>query len=384
MKRLFAFALTGTMLIACGDDNSSAATDDFSSSSEETILSSSEGEIESSSSEAQGTKNSSSSSQEENSSSSETNSSSSSVSSSGSNFPVSVDFGEGYTYAMAYRYNEAPGIIYQGIESCNYHADSKTFAWEENALALDSNRITIVGDSMWNGPVEKFIADDPDMQDFYDTYENRETLLLSSNHNGIYGKWEVTGCERTFGETEIRCTPYIGSLSGIARTITITQDSVYNTTVVDTSNIIKKKLNIGRILGNYFGFEIGDFHIDSLTEAQVIKVISDEEFSIGNQTFTGFDYAKFDQTGLNFYETISSNDKTCTGHQQLGTISKEHCLEGNADFLLSARDKSEETLYYKEGPVTGFSTDNLDEYYECTRSLVTEETKKILSAVAHN
>ena len=377
MKRLFAFALTGTMLIACGDDNSSAATDDFSSSSEETTLSSSEGEIESSSSEAQGTKNSSSGSQEE-------NSSSSSVNSSGSNSPVSADFGEGYTHAMAYRYNEATGIIYQGIESCNYHADSKTFAWEENARALDSNKITIVEDSMWIGPVEKFIADDPDMQDFYDTYDNRETLLLSSNHNGIYGKWKVTGCERTFGDTEIRCTPYIGGLNGIARTITITQDSVYNTTVVDTSNIIKKKLNIGRILGNYFGFEISDFHIDSLTEAQVIKVISNEEFSIGNQTFTGSDYAKFDQTGLNFYGTISSNDKTCTGLQQLGSISKEHCLEGNADFLLSARDKSEEPLYYKEGPVTGFNTDNLDEYYECTRSLVTEETKKILSAVAHN
>jgi len=369
------------MFTACGDDNSSSATDEVSSSSEETIFSSSEEEIESSSSEVQQAKNSSSSSKEAN-SSSETTISDSSFNSSESNSPIRMDFGEGYTYAMAYRYDEATGIIYQGIESCNYHAGSKTFAWEENAQALDSNKVTIVGDSMWLGPVEKIIADDPDMQDFYDTYENRETLLLSSNHNGIYGKWEVTGCERTFGETEIRCTPYIGGLSGIARTITITQDSVYNTTVVDTSNIIKKKLNIGRILGNYFGFEIGDFHIDSLTEAQVIKVISDEEFSIGNQTFTGSDYAKFDQTGMNYYETISSNGKTCTRHGQLGFITKELCLEGNADFLLSARDKSEETLYYKEGPVTGFSTDNLDEYYECTRSLVTEETKSILAPFA--
>ena len=379
MKKAYCILFSTLLMVACGDDNSSSATDDVSSSSEETIFSSSEEEIESSSSEVQQAKNSSSSSQEENSSSSETNSSSSSVSSSGSNLPVSVDFGEGYTYAMAYRYNEATGIIYQGIESCNYHADSKTFAWEENALALDSNKVTIVGDSMWLGPVEKIIADDPDMQDFYDTYENRETLLLSSNHNGIYGKWEVTGCERTFGETEIRCTPYIGGLSGIARTITITQDSVYNTTVVDTSNIIKKKMNIGRILGNYFGFEIGDFHIDSLTEAQVIKVISDEEFSIGNQTFTGSDYAKFDKTGMNYYETISSNGKTCTKHEQLGFITKDLCLEGNADFLLSARDKSDDAYYYKEGSVNGFSIDNREEFYECTKSLVTEETKSILA-----
>ena len=379
MKKAYCILFSTLLMVACGDDNSSSATDDVSSSSEETIFSSSEEEIESSSSEVQQAKNSSSSGQEENSSSSETNSSSSSVSSSGSNLPVSVDFGEGYTYAMAYRYNEATGIIYQGIESCNYHADSKTFAWEENALALDSNKVTIVGDSMWLGPVEKIIADDPDMQDFYDTYENRETLLLSSNHNGIYGKWEVTGCERTFGETEIRCTPYIGGLSGIARTITITQDSVYNTTVVDTSNIIKKKMNIGRILGNYFGFEIGDFHIDSLTEAQVIKVISDEEFSIGNQTFTGSDYAKFDKTGMNYYETISSNGKTCTKHEQLGFITKDLCLEGNADFLLSARDKSDDAYYYKEGSVNGFSIDNREEFYECTKSLVTEETKSILA-----
>ena len=379
MKKAYCILFSTLLMVACGDDNSSSATDDVSSSSEETIFSSSEEEIESSSSEVQQAKNSSSSSQEENSSSSETNSSSSSVSSSGSNLPVSVDFGEGYTYAMAYRYDEATGIIYQGIESCNYHADSKTFAWEENALALDSNKVTIVGDSMWLGPVEKIIADDPDMQDFYDTYENRETLLLSSNHNGIYGKWEVTGCERTFGETEIRCTPYIGGLSGIARTITITQDSVYNTTVVDTSNIIKKKMNIGRILGNYFGFEIGDFHIDSLTEAQVIKVISNEEFSIGNQTFTGSDYAKFDKTGMNYYETISSNGKTCTKHEQLGFITKDLCLEGNADFLLSARDKSDDAYYYKEGSVNGFSIDNREEFYECTKSLVTEETKSILA-----
>ena len=378
MKKFLSFCAFVTMFTACGDDNSSSATDEVSSSSEETIFSSSEEEIESSSSEVQQTKNSSSSSKEAN-SSSETTVSSSSFNSSESNSPISMDFGEGYTYAMAYRYDEATGIIYQGIESCNYHAGSKTFAWEENAQALDSNKVTIVGDSMWIGPVEKFIADDPDMQDFYDTYENRETLLLSSNHNGIYGKWTVTGCTRTYGETEIRCTPYIGGLSGIARTITITQDSVYNTTVVDTSNIIKKKLNIGRILGNYFGFEIGDFHIDSLTEAQVIKVISDEEFSIGNQTFTGSDYAKFDQTGMNYYETISSNGKTCTKHEQLGFITKDLCLEGNADFLLSARDKSDDAYYYKEGSVNGFSIDNREEFYECTKSLVTEETKSILA-----
>ena len=64
----------------------------------------------------------------------------------------SNDFGEGYTYAMAHRYDETTGIMYQRIEACNYHPSTKTFAWEESAIPLDSNRLTVIGDSMWIGP----------------------------------------------------------------------------------------------------------------------------------------------------------------------------------------------------------------------------------------
>lgn len=396
MKKLFAFAMTSAMLIACGDDNSSSATDEISSSSEETTLSSSAEENESSSSETQNTEDSSSSNQEVNSSSSDAIASSSSINSSESksesssskenttNPSVSIDFGEGYTYAMVYRYDQTTGFIYQGLESCNYHAGTKTFAWEENALALDTNKITIVGDSMWTGPVKKMVSDDPDEQMFYDAYKNVETLSLSTEHNGIYGKWKATGCQRIIGETEIKCTASIGSLKGIARTITITQDSVYNTTTIDPSNITESKLRLGSILANYLDFDISDFHIDSLVEAQVIKVVSNKEFSIGSQTFVIDGSYKFDRTGMNFYETFSSNGKTCTKHEQLGAISKEQCLEGNADFLLSTRDSTEDALYYKDGPVNSFSTDNREEYYECIRSNVTGETKRILSSVARN
>lgn len=383
MKKLFAFAMTSAMLIACGDDNSSSADDqELSSSSEEvTIESSSDEKIVSSSSEKKEEQNSSSSVQEANSSSDKAVSSSSVQEASSS---VSTDFGEGYTYAIAHRYDEATGIMYQRIETCNYHPSTKTFAWEENAIPLDSNRLTVIGDSMWIGPVEKTIADDPDEQQFYDAYENRETLLLSTDHNGIYGKWKMTGCTRTYGETEFKCTSSIGGLKGIARTITITQDSVYNTTSIDPSNMTESKLRLGSILANYLDFDISDFHIDSLVEAQVIKVVSNTEFSVGSQTFVIDGSYKFDQTGMNFYETFSSNGKTCTKHEQLGAISKEQCLEGNADFLLSARDSTEEALHYKDGPVDGFSTDNREEYYECIRSNVTGETKRILSSVARN
>jgi hypothetical protein len=330
MKKLFALATLTALFIACGDDSSTSATDSGESSSN--------------------------------------------------------DFGEGYTYAIAHRYDETTGIIYQRIEACNYHPSTKTFAWEESAIPLDSNKLTVIGDSMWIGPVEKFVADDPNMQQSYDAYENRETLLLSTDHNGIYGKWKMTGCIRTYGETEFKCTSSIAHMRGIARTITITADSAYTTTVVDLSSTTGKedKWNLGNILEYNLGFDIGDLIVDSLVEAQVIKVISASEISIGSQTFTRDGSAKFDKTGMNYYETFSSNGKTCTKHEQLGLITKEQCLEGNADFLLSDRGDENDSYYYEEGPVEGFSLDNREEYYECTKSLVTEETKNILEPFARH
>ncbi|MBO7104681.1 MAG: hypothetical protein J6W22_04295 [Fibrobacter sp.] len=399
MKKLFVLAAS-ILFAACGDDNSSAPNTDTltsseevtsSSSSEETTLNSSAEDVDPSSPKTQYTKNSSSKNQEVNSSSTSINSSESKTASSSSkknatNSSVNTDFGEGYTYAIAHRYDEATGIMYQRIETCNYHPSTRTFAWEENAIPLDSNRLTVIGDSMWIGPVEKFVADDPNMQQSYDAYENRETLLLSTDHNGIYGKWTMTGCIRTYGETEFKCTSSIAHMRGIARTLTITTDSVYNTTVVDLSSITGEinKLKLSQTLHNNLGFDIGDLYIDTLVETQVIKVISDTAFSIGSQTFTKGGSAKFDDTGMNFYETFSSNGKTCTKHEQLGLITKEQCLEGNADFLLSDRGDEKDSYHYEEGPVEGFSLDNRDEYYECTQSLVTEETKNILSPHARN
>ena len=175
-------------------------------------------------------------------------------------------------------------------------------------------------------------------------------------------------------------------MKGVARTLTITTDSVYNTTVIDPNSITGEinKLKLSQTLHNKLGFDIGDLYIDTLVETQVIKVISDTAFSIGSQTFTKGGSAKFDDTGMNFYETFSSNGKTCTKHEQLGIITKEQCLEGNEDFLLSDRGDVDDSYHYEEGPVEGFNLDNRDEYYECTQSLVTEETKNILSPHARN
>ena len=283
------------------------------------------------------------------------------------------DFGDGYVYAMPYHYDQASGIIYQGTFSCNYHADTKTFAWEENPESIESKAIKIVGDTMWIGPTSKEIAEAPD-------YYNSETLALSTDHNGILGTWRVTDCMRTLGQTEIRCTGYIASLSGIARTLTFTEDSVYNTTVIDISFGTKSyKTNFGNIIDKYSGYNVGDLTVDSLIKANELEQLPDMKFRIHNQEFTEGGDARFDSTGMNYFRTMSSNGKTCTNIQTLGFITEKMCKEKSEDFLLSARDKSEEIYYYEDGPVSGFSVDNNEEYYECVKKLFTEETLNFLS-----
>ena len=300
------------------------------------------------------------------------------------------DFGEGYTYTIPIKYDEVTGRVYQGTYACNYHPDTKKFAWEEYPESLDPSSYKIVGDSLWMGPAEKQISDDPEEQLFFDTYHNYETLSLSNDHNGIYGTWKVTGCKRQLGETDIKCSKFIGGMSGIARTMKITKDSVYITTTVDTDNLEQNDINIGAILDRNFGYDIGDAIIKQLLVEKTItkepKELLKQSFSIGNQLFEVVSAPKFDASGMNYITTMSSNGKTCTNTQRLGFINEKLCKEESAEFLLSDRDKSEEQFYYEEGPVEGFKIDNRDEYYECTKSLVTEETKNLLSPFAkvHN
>jgi len=294
-----------------------------------------------------------------------------------------ADFGEGYTYAIPIKYDETTKRVYQGTYACNYHPDTKTFAWEEYPESLDPGSYKIVGDSLWMGPAQKQVSDNPDEQQFLDTYHNYETLSLSNDHNDIYGTWKVTGCKRILGETEIKCTKYIGGISGIARTMKITNDSIYIVTTVDTDNLEQNDINIRKIIYRNFGFDIGDAVIKQLLIEKTIQKESKEflkqTFSIGNQIFEVVSTPKFDATGMNYISTISSNRKTCTNTQRLGFINEKLCKEESAEFLLSARDKSEDELYYKEGPVEGFSIDNNDEFNECTKGLPTEETKQLLS-----
>ena len=301
---------------------------------------------------------------------------------------TNVDFGEGYTYVIPIKYDETTGRVYQGTYVCNYHPDTKTFAWEEYPESLDPGSYKIVGDSLWMGPAEKQVSDNPDEQEFLDLYRNYETLSLSNDHNDIYGTWKVTGCKRQLGETDIKCSKFIGGMSGIARTMKITKDSVYITTTVDTDNLEQNDINIGAILDRNFGYDIGDAIIKQLLVEKTItkepKELLKQSFSIGNQLFEVVSAPKFDASGMNYITTMSSNGKTCTNTQRLGFINEKLCKEESAEFLLSDRDKSEEQFYYEEGPVEGFKIDNNNEFYECTKGLPTEETKQLLSQYAKN
>ncbi len=330
MKKAYAVLFGLFMLVACGDDNSASATDSLNAN----------------------------------------------------------DFGEGYTYTIPIKYDEATGRVYQGTYACNYHPDTKKFAWEEYPESLDPGSYKIVGDSLWMGPAEKQISDDPEDQLFLDTYHNYETLSLSNDHNGIYGTWKVTGCKRILGDTEIKCSKYIGGISGIARTMKITKDSIYIITIVDSDNLEPNDINIGNVIQRSFGFDISDAIIKQLIIENTIKKGSKEflkqSFSIGNQLFEVISTPKFDATGMNYITTISSNGKTCTNTQKMGFINEKLCKEESAEFLLSARDKSDDKLYYKEGPVEGFSVDNNDEFNKCAKGLPTEETKQLLNQYIAN
>lgn len=294
-----------------------------------------------------------------------------------------ADFGEGYTYAIPIKYDEATGRVYQGTYACNYHPDTKTFAWEEYPESLEPGSYKIVGDSLWMGPVTKQEAENEDQQSFYDTYFNYETLALSNNHDGIYGEWKVTGCRRNLGSTEIKCRKYIGGLSGIARTLNITKDTIYNTTTVDLDNLEQNEIKPASIIRNNLGFDIAEAMLSYLLIEKIVTKDpmqqQKQSFSIGNQKFEEEFHFKFDKTGMNYITTLSSNGKTCTKTERVGYIAEKQCKEENAEFLLSARDKSEDELYYKEGPVEGFGIDNIDEFNECSKNLPTEETKQLLN-----
>ena len=295
--------------------------------------------------------------------------------SSGTNDPGSYDVGEGYTIAAPFRFDETKNIVYQEIYSCYYHHDSKTFTWEENIEPIDMIAVKIVGDSMWLGPSPK----EYDPEDYYYNYEK---LALSSNHDGIYGTWEFTGCTRVIGKTEIKCDIYINSLAGISQTLKITKDSIYNTfkhNPATAKAFRDTHWNIPRIIEIFFFDDNTNFVMDPNTFEKNVKIIDESKFVINNQVFEYRWIDEFNDMGFGDGISFTSNGKTCKSMDFMGGITESLCKEGNSDILLSGRDKAFDEDYYKEGPIHEFFTlRNTEEFQECMQTLITPETKAFL------
>lgn len=292
------------------------------------------------------------------------------------NAPSSYDSGEGYTIAMPFQYDETTGTAYIGTSSCYYHADSKTFAWEESIEASSINSIKIIGDSLWLGPT----SEDYDPEDYYYNYEK---LALTTNHDGLYGTWELTGCTRVIGETEIKCDIYVNGLAGISQTYKITKDTIYTTfsyNPVTAKAFMDEHWQVPRIIDHYFLDESTNFYLDSLSFANNIKIIDNSKFSIKNQIFEHQWKFEFNKKGFGTTYSFTSNGKTCEYIDFMEGITENMCKEGNADILLSGRDKAFEEDYYEDGPIKEFLTSrNTKEFQECMQSLILPETKSFLN-----
>lgn len=287
---------------------------------------------------------------------------------------ASEDLGEGYTYSTSIRYDKATGILYYGTSGCAYHPDTKTFSWEDGIRMPDSDRVNIVGDSLWIGPVVDG-SDTTDDDDFFN-YLKIESLLLSNDHNGLYGTWKSTNCEREVGTTYIHCGGSGASITTTGRVI-FTKDSLYNTVYA----VSRKPWPTIRSQINSFGFLIQDYDIENFIEAHYIEVISTKEasteFKIGGQIFKTKYTIRLDKDGETLTDTFTHNGISCSRIRRSGVVTKEMCLEKDEAFLLSDVNLQYERDIY---PITSFGLDNYEEFIECNRSLLSEENLAILSA----
>lgn len=289
-------------------------------------------------------------------------------------------YGDGYRITIPAKIDEASGLFYQNTYSCFYHPSADihvgTFAWEQDTLFEDNiNSIKVEGDSLWIGPNPS----DYDPEDYYYRYED---LAISNNHDGIYGTWKKTGCKRDIATKEIECGPYINNLSGIAVDLIITKDSSTAIYRIDSTALDgrSKSINIGHFI-NYVKYDMGSLTEDSLVAIGAIQVDSNI-IRLNTQTFTLSVASHFDDTGMNFVNIYTSNGKSCTRQESMGFISKELCLAGDEELLLSERDHGDEKSLYEDGPVNGFSYDNRDEFKNCMYGLLTQETIDFLNANA--
>lgn len=311
---------------------------------------------------------------------------------------ASADLGNGYTFATTYTYVESTGLLNMGTVTCNYSPNSESFTWGENNNSLYKNRIKIIGDSMWIGPHERRVSEDSIEQAWYDRYNNIDTLALSNDNNGILGSWTVTTCTRVIGKTEINCSQDAHDYIEDHKAFRFTPDSVYITmmfkeTQIPDVQLTDEELENIRALTSYsllqeLGFSFDPTMSYFLEKDGIIKIYSDgyfhKSFSINNQPFERNFIMRLDSAGMYSSLAFSSNEKKCETYANKAFITKQLCLEGNKDILLSnISEHSRQT--YKDGVPLGFYvTHSADDYNKCLKELVNEETRTLLDQLPHN
>jgi hypothetical protein len=116
----------------------------------------------------------------------------------------------------------------------------------------------------------------------------------------------------------------------------------------------------------------------------IIKIYSygyfHTSFSINNQPFERNLIIRLDSAGMFYSLTYSSNEKKCQTSGNRAFITKELCLEGNKDILLSNFD---EYRNQDGGPLGFYATRYADDYENCLKELVDEETRTMLEQLPH-
>lgn len=296
--------------------------------------------------------------------------------------------GDGYTFATTYTYDEATGLLNMGTVTCNYKPDSKSFIWGENNNPLYKNKIKIIGDSMWIGPLERRVSEDSIGQAWYDRYHNIDTLALSNDNNGIVGSWTITTCTRVIGKNEINCTPEFHDYVVDERALKFTPDSVYITMRYKTLPVAYEKSFTSYALLQEMGFDFDPTMSELLKEHGFIKIYSDgyfyKSFSLNDQPFERNFVIRADSTGMFYSLEYSSNEKKCLSSMHGAFITKEVCSEGNKDILLYKYDDENDNIYRDGGPLNFYATGHIDDRDQCRSKLVNEETRDMLNQLPHH
>ena len=358
MKKLFAFAMTSAMLIACGDDNSSSANDvEQSSSSEEvvtesssdkTIASSSSYEtIISSSSEKKDEQESSSSAQEAFSSSNQATSSSSNqiISDLGDNkFVIKQIPTFGKLDGKPYFYTTQPRCIYKnGVFTLKPDTSDNAYFY---AIANDTLTLNHV-------ELDKVLAGAYEEPSAKETYYGKNTALESEwEHLCYYSlNGDYTNCKQSYS--------YL-----------ITKDTIY---IVQTYPF-NYDYEIFEIIEKISHTELGPY--DEMSDAERALKYADNGITVnssGVKTLINFK----DKGAISIDELtnkIINNNETIYTKIVISTDKKECVLTSERTPVKSSKYCSEEYLPYLQiddydGYVSTYAKGNQEEFDACLESL---------------